>query len=112
MIELAQVHKKEGVEITALSEKHNLHDSAFDGNLLLHVEPDKISIWDIIESIDKEKLNDKWVMELLKNKHPLKTSTAIMVDKEIEVVLNMIQHRLQRHKLSAWSEKASRTIYI
>lgn len=99
MIELAQVHKKEGVGITALSEKYNLPDSTFDGiiegleqtgyvvhrdeRLFLQVEPDSISIWDIVESIDQEKLNDKWVMESLNNKHPLKTSTAIMVDKEI-----------------------------
>lgn len=74
MIELAQVHKKEGVGITALSEKYNLPDSAFDG---------------IIEGLEQ---------------------TGYVVHRD-ERLLKMIQHRLQRQKLSAWSEKASKVFY-
>lgn len=125
MIELAQVHKNEGVGVATLSERYNLPDSAFDGiiggleqagyvvhrdeRLFLQVEPDRISIWDIVESVDK--IQEPELTELIQDKKQSPTSTAIMVNKEIEVVLKMIQHRLQRHKLSAWSERASKLFY-
>lgn len=125
MIELAQLHKKEGVEILDISEKYNLPISAFDGiiesleesgyiagidgQLSLQIAADKISIWDIIESVDRDKPNE---IESQTDRQIPQISTAIMVNKEMEVVLNMIQNRFKRHKLSAWSEKASKTVYI
>lgn len=126
MIELAQVHKEDGIEISGLSKKYNLPKSAFDriieglkqvgyivhrdDRLFIRVEPDKISIWDIVDSIDR--IQKPEFTELTQDKQQLPTSTAIMVNKEIEVVLKVIQYRLQRHKLSEWSEKASKMFYI
>lgn len=80
-----------------------------DGQLSLQIAPDKISIWDIVESVDRDKPNE---IESQTGRQVPQISTAIMVDKEMDVVLNMIQNRFKRYKLSAWSEKASKTVYI
>lgn len=128
MIELAQVYKEKCVGISAIAEKHNLSVCALDaiveklhkagyithqqGLLSLQMSPDKISIWDIIESIEKGNLQVSELIDLFSDKQLLRTPTVMMVDKEMEVVLKIIQSRLKRQKLSAWSEKASKMIYI
>lgn len=128
MIELAHVYGKQSVEISDVAIKHNLLVHAFDGiaealdmsgyiiqqdgQLSLQIPPDKISIWDIVESIDKDRIGGKEAVESQTDKQLPRTSTTIMVDKEIEIISKIVRFRLQRYKLSAWCEKASKTIYI
>lgn len=128
MIELAHVYGKQGVEISGIAVKHNLPVHAFDGiaevlnmsgyiiqqdgQLSLQISPDKISIWDIVESTDKDRIGGKEAIESQTDKQLPRTSTTIMVDQELEIISKTVRFRLQRYKLSTWSEKASKMIYI
>lgn len=122
MIELARSYGETDVDIASIIRKYDLLANALDGiikqleqsgyviriknELSLQIPPDKISIWDIVESIE---CNDS--KEFL-SKQSAQTTIAMMIDKEMDAVLKMVQYRLQRYKLSTWSEKASKMIYI
>lgn len=122
MVELARSYAKTGVDISCIARKYNLLAHFLDGiieqleksgyiilidnKLSLQIPPDKISIWDIVESIE---CNES---KKLRSDLSAQTTTTIMIDKEMDVVLKMVQYKLQRYKLSAWSEKASKMIYI
>lgn len=122
MIELARSYAKTGVDISCIARKNNLLVHALDGiieqleksgyisridnKLSLQIPPDKISIWNIVESIECNESKE------LLSKPSAQATTTIMINKEMDVVLKMVQYRLQRYKLSAWSEKASKMIYI
>lgn len=120
MIELARSYGKTGVDISYITRKYNLLVHVLDGiieqleksgyiiriknKLSLQIPPDEISIWNIVESIEFSESK-----ELLSKSSD---QTTTMINMEMDAVLKMVQYRLQRYKLSAWSEKASKIIYI
>lgn len=122
MIELARSYGETDVDITSITRKYDLLANALDGiikqleqsgyviriknELSLQIPPDKISIWDIVEDIQCDESKE------LLSKPSDQTTTTTMINKEMDIMLKMIQYRLQRYKLSAWSEKASKMIYI
>lgn len=122
MIELARSYGETDVDITSITRKYDLLANALDGiikqleqsgyviriknKLSLQIPPDKISIWDIVEDIQCDESKE------LLSKPSDQTTTTTMINKEMDIMLKMIQYRLQRYKLSAWSEKASKMIYI
>lgn len=127
MIEVALVYnKEEEVEIDFLYRKHNIQSDEFDciieklnnrksitvvdGKVRLQMAPNKISIWQIVTDISRESVFTRRYFDEEKPVTP--TSAMIMLHKEREDLLRMIENRLKRQKLSAWSERASKTIYI
>lgn len=127
MIEIALVYNnEEEVEIDFLYRKHNIQSEKFDciieklsnrklitvidGKVRLQMAPNKISIWQIVTDISEESVFTERYFDEEKPVTP--TSAMIMLHKERENLLRMIENRLKRQKLSAWSERASKTIYI
>lgn len=127
MIEIALVYNnEEEVEIDFLYRKHNIQSEEFDciieklsnrklitvidGKVRLQMAPNKISIWQIVTDISEESVFTERYFDEEKPVTP--TSAMIMLHKERENLLRMIENRLKRQKLSAWSERASKTIYI
>lgn len=122
MLELAHSYGETSVDISCIARKYNLLVHALDGiikqlekagyiiriknKLSLQISPDEISIWNIVDSIECTESKE------LLNKPSNQTTTTTMINKEMDVMLKMIQHRLQRYKLSAWSKKVSKMIYI
>lgn len=122
MIELARSYGETDVDITSITRKYDLLANALDGiikqleqsgyviriknELSLQIPPDEISIWDIVEDIQCDESKE------LLSKPSDQTTTTTMINKEMDIMLKMIQYRLQRYKLSAWNEKASKMIYI
>lgn len=123
MTELARSYGETDVDITSITRKYDLLANALDSiikqleqsgyviriknELSLQIPPDKISIWNIVESIECNESK-----EFFLSKQSAQTTITMMIDKEMDVVLKMVQYRLQRYKLSTWSEKASKMIYI
>lgn len=81
-----------------------------DGELHMLTPPNEITVWQIVSSI----ASDSFFTGRYSNndEHVAPTSTITMLRKEQETILKVIGNRLRRQKLSAWSERASKTIYI
>lgn len=118
--------KKESINVKSVAEKHTIPFEIFedvvarlldsklifsrDGDLSLQVTPDKITIWQIVVSISG---GDVFTGRYYDDNHQVApTSAIIMLNKERENVLRILENRLGRQKLSVWSEKAGRTVYI
>lgn len=127
MMEMALVYgNEEGVRIDFISHKHTIPADVFDtivkkfkevkliseanGKVRLIVSPDKITIWQIVIEIAGEDVFTSRYYDKSKPVSP--SSTMIMLDKEREIMLKMIENRLGRQKLSTWSERASKTVYV
>lgn len=81
-----------------------------DGRLHLRVPPNKITIWQIVSKVSDDNI---FTGRYYDQNRPIKpTSAMTMIHKEREMMLKIIENRLSKQKLSAWSEKASKTIYI
>lgn len=127
MIEAAHVYTSgEGLDIDTLSHKHNIPSQAFDsiveklketklitiinGKLHLLVSPKEITIWKIVTSIACDNV---YMGRYFEEDKPISPSnTMIMIYKEQENILKIIKNRLERQKLSEWSNIASKMIYI
>lgn len=114
--EIAQINN---IPIEALDGvSHRLYDGGFvtiaEGRLSLSISPEDITIWQILEGVSDENLfhggcyKEGSGLHLL---HP-RSTTTIMLDKERELMLKVIEGRLSRYKLSQWSEMASKTVYV
>lgn len=114
------------IDLDFVSQKHTIPAEEFDGiveklnesklitvvNDTLHLmaPPDEITVWQIVSSIAADSVftgryfNDE--------QHVAPTSAISMLHKEREMMLQVIENRLRRQKLSDWSERASKTIYV
>lgn len=127
MIEAAHVYASgEGLYIDIVSRKHNIPLEVFDSiieklnktklitisnnKLYLKVSPKEITIWKIVTSIACDNV---FIGRYFEQDKPIAPSnTTIMIYKEQETILRIIKNRLERQKLSEWSNMASKTIYI
>lgn len=127
MIELAHNYVESDADMSGIAQKRNLTTDAFYGiieqlkkscyisqwsnNLYLHSSPYEISIWDIIQSVDN---GDMCRFEPIEcsGMHCSQRSAITMINEEMGAIEQMIQYRLKRHKLSSWSERVHKTIYI
>lgn len=114
------------INLDFVSHKHTIPPEEFDGiieklnesklilvvndKLQLMTPPDKITVWQIVISIAADSMfTGRYFSD---EQHVTPTSTVTMLHKEREIMLQMIENRLRRQKLSTWSERASKTIYI
>lgn len=127
MFELAPYYKESGITILSIAQKHNLPIDTFDivieqliksgyisqkeNKLYLQYSPDNISIWDIIKCVDEGNLHRVESLES-SDTQSHHTSAITMIDKEMSTIAKIVQYRLERHKLSAWSQKVHKIIYV
>lgn len=127
MMEAALAYSSDtDINLDFVSHKHTIPVEEFDGiieklnesklilvvndKLHLMTPPNEITVWQIISSIAADSVftgryfNDE--------QHVTPTSTITMLHKERETMLQVIENKLKRQKLSTWSERASKTIYI
>lgn len=127
MMEVALVYDTENsIGIDFVSRKHSIPLDLFDdilkklndnnliivldGKLHLRSSPDNITIWQIVCGVSGNNIFTGRYLDESKQVPP--TSTLIMLHRERESVLKMIENRLRREKLSVWSTRANKTIYI
>lgn len=127
MMEMALIYESgEGVDIDYVSKKHTIPSEAFDpviiklkeselltmidGKWHLRTAPNKITVWQIIKQVAGDNI---FTERYYDEEHPaIPTSTMMMIYQERDITLKIIENRLSRMKLSVWSEKASKTVYI
>jgi DNA-binding IscR family transcriptional regulator len=114
-----------GLEIAEVARIHNIPLPDFDGVverleraklivikkrcfIELAVSPEKITIWQVVDSMADEYM----LLDIGFGRQKKRSTTCTMVNKEQELLKNIICVRLKRAKLSTWSEKASKIIYI
>lgn len=127
MMEAALVYESgEGVEADFIVHKHTIPRDEFDlaikrldktklltmvnNRLYLQMPPNKITVWQILTEVSGDNIFTGRYADQQEPVTP--TSVMTMIYKEREAVLRMIENRLNRQKLSTWSERASKTIYI
>lgn len=127
MMEVALVYESgEGVDVDFIMHKHAIPRGEFDfvvqkldqtklltmvnGGLYLRMPPNKITVWQIVSKVSGDNI---FTGRYYDQNIPIKpTSAMTMIHKEREMMLKIIENRLSKQKLSAWSEKANKTIYI
>lgn len=127
MVEVALAYESgKGVEVDFIMHKHAIPYNEFDialqrlnttnlltridGRLYLQIPPNKITVWQIITEVSGDNIFTGRYYDRQKPVTP--TSVMTMIHKEQEMILKIIENRLSRLKLSVWSERASKTIYI
>lgn len=116
----------QGMAVDYIMHKHTIPRDEFDlavnrlckaklltmvaDRLYLQVPPNKITIWQIVTEVSGDNIFTERYYDRQKPVAP--TSVVTMIHKEREMMLKIIEDRLRRQKLSAWSKKASKTIYI
>lgn len=128
MITLTRSSKK-GLSVQEIAQENNIPAEAFDGIvsklaqcgfvkidegvLSLNICPEDIIIWHILKGVTGENLCSGDFYSDITWQHRLPPSTTtIMLIKERELILKIIKGRLSRYKLSKWSEKVSKTVYV
>lgn len=127
MMEVALAYESgEGVEVDFIKQKHAIPREEFDlavsrldktklltridNRLYLQMPPNKITVWQIVTEVSGDNIFTGRYYDQDKPITP--TSAMTMIYKEQEMMLKIIENRLSRQKLSVWSERASKTIYI
>lgn len=129
MMTLTCDKSRKGLTLAQIAKQNNIPLSAFEGvseilsmcgfvkvtdNILkLEIRPEETTVWEIVKAVSGENLfqGDFYDGMLLQHRLP-SSSISTIINKERELVMKIIEGRFCRYKLSKWSEKASKTVYI
>lgn len=127
MMETAGVYGgDQGLDVSAVSKRHAIPSKILDGiikslvetglievvggKLKLGLPPDQITIWRIVKDVAGDNIFTGNYYDETKTKIPV--TAVFLLNEERQSLLKMIENRLSRQKLSVWSYKASKTVYI
>lgn len=129
MMALTCDKSREGLFVEQIAKQNNIPLSAFDGvleilttcgfvnvsdnTLRLRIRPEDITVWQIVKAVSGDNLFQRDFNDVIAWQDQLSPSSiTLMLNKERELIVKTIEGRLRRYKLSKWSERASKTIYI